>query len=232
MLVKTEIKPQKLSLYTFAQYEQICEIVNEGTFFEYDEGQIYWRHTQEKMPIDLVDFILSPAYSWENFLQLIESYHLMPRSKNHQVISRNLSMEIIKQLLKDDEFAYNSESNDLAIPNKDKSRNPDGVITPKEEIFNSKNQLTNPIVLFEILSPATQTVDKTQKLEEYRSIDSLQEYIMFFQDEPKAEQYIKQTKDRWQNNQIEGMDKSVEMPSVNIKLAMEKVYERIVFEKK
>lgn len=106
------------------------------------------------------------------------------------------------------------------------------MISPQEEIFNQRNQLTNPIVLIEILSPATERIDKIKKLEEYRSIDSLQEYIMFSQEEAKAEQYIKQQQDRWQNNIIIGLDKNIEFPSVNITLSMQNIYERVIFEKK
>lgn len=75
---KTDIK-----LYTWEEYDQICEIISEGSPFEYVEGQIFWRYTQEPMPIDLIDFIIGAEYSWGTFLQLIESYNLMKSSKAH-----------------------------------------------------------------------------------------------------------------------------------------------------
>jgi hypothetical protein len=55
---------------------------------------------------------------------------------------------------------------------------------------------------------------------------------MFSQDEAKAEQYIKKTREKWENNLIEGWDKTVEMPSVNVKLVMNKIYEGIDVSKK
>lgn len=231
MLIGTEIKQPQISLYTWEEYEQICEKVGEGSPFEYAEGEVYWRYTQELMPIDLVDFILSPAYSWEKFLQLIESYNLMKSSKEHQIIATNLNMQIVKQL-DDGKFDYVAETSNVAIPNKTNSRIADGILTTKGKVFNEKNQLTNPIALIEIWSPSTEKIDKTDKLEEYRSIDSLQEYIMFSQDEAKAEQYIKKTKEKWENNLIEGLDKTVEMPSVNVKLTMKKIYEGVGLKKK
>ncbi len=231
MLIETEIKQLEISLYSWEDYEQICEKVGEGSPFEYAEGEIYWRYTQELLPIDLVDFILSPAYSWGKFSQLIESYNLMKSSKEHQIISANLTLQIAKQL-DENKFRLRAESTEIAIPNQRKTRIPDATLSSTEEIFNEKNQLTNPIVLIEIWSPSTEKIDKTDKLEEYRSIDSLQEYIMFSQDEAKAEQYIKKTKEKWENNLIEGLDKTVEMPSVNVKLPMKKIYEGVGLKKK
>lgn len=231
MLIQTEIKQPQISLYTWEEYEQICEKVGEGSPFEYAEGEIYWRYTQELLPIDLVDFILSPAYSWEKFLQLIESYNLMKSSKEHQIISANLTLQIAKQL-DENKFRLRAESTEITIPNQRKTRIPDATLSTTGEIFNEKNQLTNPIALIEIWSPSTEKIDKTDKLEEYRSIDSLQEYIMFSQDEAKAEQYIKKTKEKWENNLIEGLEKTVEMPSVNVKLAMKKIHEGVGLKKK
>ncbi|GAB4194418.1 MAG: hypothetical protein OHK0057_33180 [Thermoflexibacter sp.] len=226
MLTKIQAKN-----YSWEEYEKICEVVSEGSPFEYVEGQIFWRYTQEVMPVDLVDFILSPDYSWDKFLQLIESYNLMKSSKEHQIIAANLTLQIAKQL-DEDKFRLRAESIEIAIPNQQKSRIPDISLSTKQEIFNSKNQLTNPIGLIEIWSPSIEKIDKTEKLEEYRSIDSLQEYVTFSQDEAKAEQYIKKNREKWENNLIEGLDKTVEMPSVNVKLMMNKIYEGIDVSKK
>jgi Uma2 family endonuclease len=226
MLTKTDIK-----LYSWEEYEKICETVSEGSSFEYVEGEIFWRYTQEIMPIDLIDFILSTDYSWEKFSQLLEYYQLMKSSKEHQIVAANLTLQIGKQL-DDSKYRLRAESTEVAIPDQEKTRIPDITLSSVDEVFNKKNQLTNPTCLIEIWSPSTEKIDKTDKLEEYRRIESLQEYIMFSQEEAKAEQYIKKGKTKWENNLIQGLDKTVEMPSVNINLPMNKVYQGVELKKK
>ena len=48
----------------------------------------------------------------------------------------------------------------------------------------SEMTLLNPTVIIEIVSPSTQAYDQQGKLEYYRTIDSLQAYIVIAQDRP------------------------------------------------
>lgn len=47
--------------------------------------------------------------------------------------------------------------------------------------------VTNPAVIFEVLSPSTQTFDRTTKLDAYQRLQSLQAYVLLHQEQPKAE---------------------------------------------
>ncbi|MFX7878832.1 Uma2 family endonuclease, partial [Acinetobacter baumannii] len=49
--------------------------------------------------------------------------------------------------------------------------------------------MSNPTLVLEILSPSTQLTDRREKLHNYRSIDSVQEYALVAQDEPKLTLY-------------------------------------------
>jgi Uma2 family endonuclease len=66
---------------------------------------------------------------------------------------------------------------------------PDVVVicgTP-EEAPNKPSGVTNPTVIFEVLSTGTQRFDRTTKLEAYQRLASLKAYVLLHQDEPKAE---------------------------------------------
>ena len=53
--------------------------------------------------------------------------------------------------------------------------------------------LLNPVVIFEILSPSTEEYDRGVKFRQYRTIDSLKDYILIDQDQVRIEQYSRET---------------------------------------
>lgn len=52
-----------------------------------------------------------------------------------------------------------------------------------------RDTLLNPSVIFEVLSPSTETGDRGDKFAHYRRIESLVEYVMVAQDRFCVEQY-------------------------------------------
>lgn len=213
-------------LYTLDDYLQVIEIVEDKPFFEYDEGVIYWRYSQEEVPEEILDYIFSPQYNWHQFINLTLNYHLEMKSKNHDQIANNLHGEIYKQL-NEDKYNLYVESPNLHIPNKEKSRVPDICITPINEKRNAKGFVENPLINIEIHSPSTKKIDKTEKLEEYCAIPPLQEYIMLDQDQIKIEQYIRQGESKWEMNLLDEKDTFLESTTTNLKLAIEKIYKKV-----
>jgi Uma2 family endonuclease len=220
------------TLYSLGDYLKLMEIVEDKPFFEYNEGIIYWRYSQKEVPEEILDFIFSPAYDWHQFMQLTLQYHLEMKSKNHDQITYNLIAQISKQL---DESKYNvySESPNLKIPEKEKSRVPDVCATSAtEEKRNENNLVENPLVNIEILSRSTQKIDKTEKLEEYRAIPSLQEYIMIEQEKIGIEQHIRKGKNKWEVNLLDEKDKNLQIKAIEVEVELAKIYNKVVFKKK
>lgn len=52
---------------------------------------------------------------------------------------------------------------------------------------NSPTHVTNPRVVFEVLSPGTEHYDRGEKREHYQRIEALSEYLLLSQDEPRIE---------------------------------------------
>src|SRR4051794_26256701 len=52
---------------------------------------------------------------------------------------------------------------------------------PRLENFKGVDTLLNPSVLIEVLSPTTETYDRGEKFEQYRDLESLQEYVLVSQ---------------------------------------------------
>jgi len=73
----------------------------------------------------------------------------------------------------------------------DEGFGPDLVVFCDEPRFDDirGRALVNPRAIFEILSPTTERVDKRAKLRRYRTLESLQEYVLIAQDEKYIEIY-------------------------------------------
>ena len=119
----------------------------------------------------------------------------------------------------------------ICIKLKDKFRIPDVVVADfaKRQI-NAQNQLENPLWIGEILSPSTENVDLIAKVEEYQSIESLQEYIIIWQDQPKILQYSR-LNNHWIKTEYEGLNDILTFDSLEISLSLKVLYEDVDFEK-
>jgi len=61
------------------------------------------------------------------------------------------------------------------------------VCDPVERDPASPTHVTNPSVVFEVLSPATEDYDRGEKREHYQRIEALREYVLVAQDVPRVE---------------------------------------------
>ncbi len=57
--------------------------------------------------------------------------------------------------------------------------------------------LLNPTVIVEVLSPSTERYDRGAKFQNYRSIESLRDYILVAQDQIRIEQYTRGETGKW-----------------------------------
>lgn len=90
-----------------------------------------------------------------------------------------------------------------------------------------RDTLTNPIVLVEVLSKATEAYDRGEKFELYRTLPSFAEYLLFAQDRPHCEHFVRQPGDRWLLTEEHRLDVPLELASIGCELTLEEVYEEI-----
>jgi Uma2 family endonuclease len=89
--------------------------------------------------------------------------------------------------------------------------------------------LLNPTVIFEVLSPSTEKYDRGIKLQHYRSIESLQDYILVAQDQIRIEQYTRGEAGTWTLRDYQSADETLAIESVGVRLPLVGIYERIEF---
>ena len=87
---------------------------------------------------------------------------------------------------------------------------PDIQVVCGEPLFadDQKDMLTNPSLIVEILSKSTEAHDRGFKFGQRREIESLQEYFLVSQQEPRVERYLRQPGDQWLLTESAGLDGS------------------------
>ena len=89
--------------------------------------------------------------------------------------------------------------------------------------------ITNPQVLCEVLSPSTEHYDRGGKFEHYRTITSLQEYLVVAQRRPHVELYVRQSEGRWLLLDFHGLDQSITLHSLECTLKLADIYAYCTF---
>ena len=90
--------------------------------------------------------------------------------------------------------------------------------------------ITNPMLIVEVLSPATEAFDRNKKFTAYRTLPALREYVLVYQDEPQIEAFYKQDEKTWRYTVARGLDESIRLLSLECDLALRDVYQKITWE--
>lgn len=93
---------------------------------------------------------------------------------------------------------------------------------------NRTDTVINPILIVEVLSPSTALEDRNAKLDEYRAIASVQEYMLVSVDEAKVEVFSRQKSDKWLYESVKGLNARIELLSIDCTLALMDVYEQVL----
>jgi len=88
--------------------------------------------------------------------------------------------------------------------------------------------LLNPQVIIEVLSPSTEAYDRGAKFDHYRSITSLQTYVLIAQDTPQIELFERQEQGHWLLSVVKGWEAHVRLEAIDCELALVEVYERVI----
>jgi Uma2 family endonuclease len=87
--------------------------------------------------------------------------------------------------------------------------------------------LLNPQLLIEVPSESTERHDRGRKLRHYRSIDSLQEYLLISQTECRVERYARQSSGEWAYTDMTDPAGVLDIASIACRLSVARVYDRI-----
>jgi len=90
--------------------------------------------------------------------------------------------------------------------------------------------ITNPVVIFEVLSPSTAKKDRTTKFRRYQAIPTLRDYILLEQDFMAAYHHAR-TEDgqHWLLRVLSQPDEEIILDSIGCRLKLSEIYERVQF---
>jgi Uma2 family endonuclease len=105
---------------------------------------------------------------------------------------------------------------------------PDVVVVCGERRFvdEQRDILLNPSLLVEVLSPSTEAFDRGRKFQQYRSIESLVEYLLVASDRVRADLYTRQP-DGWLLTSAGRLEDSLDLQSIGCRLALADLYEKV-----
>jgi Uma2 family endonuclease len=153
-----------------------------------------------------------------------EIYAMTGGNEKHSIIKYNVSGELRAQLRK----AGNCQGydSDMRIKITDlRYVYPDMSVVCDEAIFADENHtmLTNPNLIVEVLSDSSANYDRGEKANYYRSLPSVQSYLLLEQDRAFAQLYTRH-EIGWLLREFEGLEAVVPLDSIGCTLALSEAY--------
>ncbi len=89
--------------------------------------------------------------------------------------------------------------------------------------------IVNPTVIIEVLSNSTEAYDRHGQFDHYRRLESLREYVLVSQHEPRIERFARDDAG-WPSGIVAGRGSGVELASVRARLDVDEVFRGLVGE--
>ena len=161
-----------------------------------------------------------------------EIFDMAGTSEEHANIASNISATLHLQLKKRPCKSYQSDLR-VHIPATGLYTYPDVlVVCGKPQLLEDAylDTLLNPVLIAEVLSPSTADYDKGAKFDHYRTIESLKEYVLVWQDKKRVARYTKQADESWILRDFIGEEAEIELVSIECALTMDDIYDKVDFE--
>lgn len=152
---------------------------------------------------------------------------------DHALIATNFLREVGSALKGKPCRSYGSDLK-VAILKRRRITYPDGLIIcgPTEyhpDAAQSRDVVTNPRVLIEVLSTSTEQYDRTEKFDLYRDIDSFEEYVLVSQLAARVETYRRFPDGSWHFEAAAGVDAAARLGSIEVTIPLREIYTGIEF---
>jgi len=151
-------------------------------------------------------------------------------TRQHIDIGGNAYFILRRQLVEPNCRAFTAEQA-IKTPTLPPYRYPDaGVVCrkPLYERIETVDELVNPTLIIEVLSPSTESRDRGPKRAAYQALPSLMEYLLVAQDAPHVTHYVRDGND-WVRSDYGSLDLSVTLPSIECTVNLSDLYQGVEF---
>ncbi|WP_159786761.1 Uma2 family endonuclease [Sodalinema gerasimenkoae] len=142
-------------------------------------------------------------------------------------------LAIVSWLLNQLDSKYEVFASDLRLwlPQYNRATYPDVMVVEGEPVFQEQrsDEILNPTLIVEVLSPSTAAYDRGDKFRRYRSIPSFAEYLLVSQQEPYVEQFSRRDEGVWEFRALEGLEGAIGFPRFDVELPVGEIYRRVRF---
>jgi Uma2 family endonuclease len=158
-------------------------------------------------------------------------YLMTGASENHNLIVSNVITILNLQLRSRPYRVYPSDMR-VQISTSYDFHYPDITVVCGQSQFagQKRDNLLNPVVIIEVLSPSTEQYDRGRKFQNYRTLESLREYVLVAQDAQRIEHFVRQEDSQWLFSDAIGSEAVIELPSIQCRLPLNEVYDKVTFE--
>lgn len=107
---------------------------------------------------------------------------------------------------------------------------PDVLVVCEEPLYWDDNEvlLINPVLIVEVLSKSTRKNDRGNKLREYKTLASFQEYVLIEQDKCHIETSFREEVDLWRDTVVRDMQASLVLKSIGCSINVERIYRKVL----
>ena len=158
-----------------------------------------------------------------------EVYAMAGTTKAHNTISLNLAI-LFREKLKNSNCQTFMADIKVNISNKKRFFYPDIVVTCDDNDDVNAYDIKFPKVIVEVLSEFTEKFDRGKKFQYYRTIPSLQEYILISSQEYLIECFRRTKNDLWTLQTYEGLNEIVRIESLAIDAPLSEIYATLTFD--
>lgn len=148
-------------------------------------------------------------------------------SRNHNRVSLNFS-KILDNALADRSCEVYIADVKVQVQPRRKYFYPDVVVTCDERDRHDAQVVSFPCLIIEVISPSTEGFDRGFKFSQYRSFETLQEYVLVQVEQPIVEVFQRNDQGQWVFFEY-GIGDQLFLKSVNVELAISDLYRQIQF---
>ena len=154
-------------------------------------------------------------------------YAMAGATEAHVLIAANMTGEL-RSALRDRPCRVYSSDMKVKIESAGLYTYPDVTVACGDRRFvdERKDTLLNPAVVIEVLSESTESYDRGQKFEWYRTVPSITDVLLVSQDRPIVEQYTRQADGTWVLHELRIADTLV-IASLDCRVPVAEVYLKV-----
>jgi Uma2 family endonuclease len=179
--------------------------------------------------VEIEDYLAFERESLTKNEFLFQSIIPRPASSfEHNIVNGNLSALIWFHLKKSNKIVFQNNMRTYSSVNQSFIY-PDIVVSDGRPIFREDGKLDNlmnPVMIVEVLSPTTAVYDKSDKFIACKTIPSLQEYVLVSTDTPEIEIYRRENEDHWTLIKERYPNNKIYFNSIDFEFELGEIYER------